>query len=183
MSAAELPARNEENTRRPHRDSVSRSQDYMKLIIHDCPPSSHALSEIRQAVVRPGEQREHRHEGGLVGGLTQTPVFCGLRCPEGTGLSGRLNPADPSAGWRIRPGALCRDVCALPGDGCAVREIIPPRRGGTTASPQGNSPTHTSRGCCARIEVLGHQDPADEQAVHLLPDFFQALDEVMAEKV
>jgi hypothetical protein len=31
------------------------------------------------------------------------------------------------------------------------------------------------------MEVLGHQDPADEQAVHLLPDFFQTLDEVMAE--
>jgi hypothetical protein len=31
------------------------------------------------------------------------------------------------------------------------------------------------------MEVLGHQDPADEQAVRLLPDFFQALDEVMTE--
>jgi hypothetical protein len=27
------------------------------------------------------------------------------------------------------------------------------------------------------------QDPVDEQAAHLLPDFLQALDEVMAEKV
>jgi hypothetical protein len=32
------------------------------------------------------------------------------------------------------------------------------------------------------VEVLGHQDPADEQAVHFLPDFFQALDEAMTEK-
>jgi hypothetical protein len=31
------------------------------------------------------------------------------------------------------------------------------------------------------MEVLGHQDPADEQAVHLLPDFFQALGKVMTE--
>jgi hypothetical protein len=30
------------------------------------------------------------------------------------------------------------------------------------------------------MEVLGHQDPANEQAVHLLPDFFEALDEVLA---
>jgi hypothetical protein len=27
------------------------------------------------------------------------------------------------------------------------------------------------------------QDPADEQAVHLLADFFQALDEAVTEKV
>jgi hypothetical protein len=33
------------------------------------------------------------------------------------------------------------------------------------------------------MEVLRHQDPADEQAVHLFPDFFQALDEVTIEKV
>jgi hypothetical protein len=33
------------------------------------------------------------------------------------------------------------------------------------------------------MEVLGHQDPADAQAVHLSPDFFQALDQVMTEKV
>jgi hypothetical protein len=32
-----------------------------------------------------------------------------------------------------------------------------------------------------QMEVLGHQDPADQQAVHLLPDIFQALDEVVAE--
>jgi hypothetical protein len=27
------------------------------------------------------------------------------------------------------------------------------------------------------MEVLGRQDPADEQALHLLPDFFEALGE------
>ena len=32
-----------------------------------------------------------------------------------------------------------------------------------------------------QMEVLGHQDPADEQAVHLIPDFLQTLDEVMTE--
>jgi len=31
------------------------------------------------------------------------------------------------------------------------------------------------------MEVLRHQDPADEQAIHLLPDFLEALDEVVAE--
>ena len=29
--------------------------------------------------------------------------------------------------------------------------------------------------------MLRHQDPADEQAIHLLPDFLEALDEVLAE--
>ena len=29
--------------------------------------------------------------------------------------------------------------------------------------------------------MLGHQDPANEQAVHLLPHFFEALDEVLTE--
>jgi hypothetical protein len=33
------------------------------------------------------------------------------------------------------------------------------------------------------MEVLRHQDPADEQAVHPLPDFFQAWDEATTEKV
>ncbi len=31
------------------------------------------------------------------------------------------------------------------------------------------------------MEVLGHQDPAKEQAVHLLPHFLEALDEVLTE--
>jgi hypothetical protein len=31
------------------------------------------------------------------------------------------------------------------------------------------------------VEVLRHQDPADEQAIHFLPDFLDALDEVLAE--
>ena len=31
------------------------------------------------------------------------------------------------------------------------------------------------------MEVLGHQDPAYEQAVHLLPDFFEAFGEIMTE--
>jgi len=31
------------------------------------------------------------------------------------------------------------------------------------------------------MEVLRHQHPADEQAVHLLPDFFEACDEVATE--
>ena len=35
-------------------------------------------------------------------------------------------------------------------------------------------------GCCAYTEALGHQLPADGQAVHLLPDFLEALDEVVA---
>jgi hypothetical protein len=32
------------------------------------------------------------------------------------------------------------------------------------------------------MQVLGHQDPANEQAVHLLPDFFQVFGEAMTEK-
>ncbi|SPE25067.1 hypothetical protein SBA2_250003 [Acidobacteriia bacterium SbA2] len=31
------------------------------------------------------------------------------------------------------------------------------------------------------MEVLRHQDPANEQAVHLLPDFLEALDEALTE--
>ena len=55
----------------------------------------------------------------------------------------------------------------------------------TTASPRGNRPTHSSRDCCActpvqqQMEVVGHEDPADEQAVHLPADFLEALDEVL----
>jgi hypothetical protein len=33
------------------------------------------------------------------------------------------------------------------------------------------------------MEVLRHQDPADEQAIHFPPDFLEALDEATTEKV
>jgi len=32
-----------------------------------------------------------------------------------------------------------------------------------------------------QVKVLGHQDPANEQAVHLLPHFFELLDETLTE--
>ena len=90
--------------------------------------------------------------GSTFGGVARTPVLRGMRCPEGTGLSGQLNPDGPYAGLTRRAG---NNTSSL-----------------TTASPQVNSPTRASQGCCARMEVLGHQDPADKQAVRLLQDFF-----------
>jgi hypothetical protein len=100
--------------------------------------------------------------GNLTNGLAQTPAFWGLRCPEGTGSSGLLNPAGPYA----EPTCLADNKTAS----------------STKATPQAISPSPSSRGSGAAREVLGHQHPADEQAVDLLPDFFEAFGEAVAKK-